>query len=200
MKTDRDAFYRWMVLLWLTFGCSLSIEARSASEAVFLGVLGAEVDLNDIENISVFLASKRPEEIIDGLKSLRGLNAHEATPKILELVAITNLSPNIYRDACRTLAVAGTKKCIPSIEPLLNHSPKSVRSDAQEAISKLREIEVAPSPIRSRIPSGKRVQGSKSTGTGFIVASGGYVLTCEHVVGRSTNIHLRDVNGILHPA
>jgi len=43
-------------------------------------------------------------------------------------------------------------------------------------------------------------QGTTSTGTGFVVAEGGYVLTCQHVIGQSEKVEVRDVTGAKHKA
>ncbi|HEY5915512.1 MAG TPA: serine protease, partial [Verrucomicrobiae bacterium] len=43
-------------------------------------------------------------------------------------------------------------------------------------------------------------KGTTSTGTGFAVAEGGYVLTCQHVVQKSEEIELRDATGAKHAA
>jgi HEAT repeat protein len=48
-------------------------------------------------------------------------------------------TPNVIRDACRTLAVLGNKDLVPSIEPLLKHADKKVQADAQDAIYKLKQ-------------------------------------------------------------
>jgi S1-C subfamily serine protease len=43
-------------------------------------------------------------------------------------------------------------------------------------------------------------KGTTSTGTGFVVAEGGYVLTCHHVVEKSEEIEIRDSTGAKHTA
>ena len=43
-------------------------------------------------------------------------------------------------------------------------------------------------------------KGTTSTGTGFVVAEGGYVLTCQHVVRQSDEIEVRDGKGAKHKA
>jgi S1-C subfamily serine protease len=43
-------------------------------------------------------------------------------------------------------------------------------------------------------------QGTTSTGTGFVVAEGGYVLTCQHVTAKSDEIEVRDGTGAKHKA
>jgi len=102
-----------------------------------LGILHGEVDQNDIKNICGLLKENNPASVIDGLKSLRGLNAPSAVPEILPL--LKHAHPNVIRDACRTLAVLGNKDIIPQLEPLLAHADSGVKKDAQDAIFKLKE-------------------------------------------------------------
>jgi len=101
-----------------------------------LGVLHAEVDQENIKDICALLKASDPQEVMDGLKSLRGLKADAVVPEILPFLKHSN--PGVVRDACRTLAVLGNKDTIPSIEPLLNDPNKAVQKDAQDAIYKLR--------------------------------------------------------------
>jgi HEAT repeat protein len=102
-----------------------------------LGVLHADVSDADIKAIATMLKASDPQEVIDALKSLRGLKAAQAVPDILPL--LKSNTPNVIRDACRTLAVHGSKDIIPSIEPLLTHPSAAVKADAQDAIFKLKK-------------------------------------------------------------
>jgi HEAT repeat protein len=77
-----------------------------------------------------------PQEQMDGLKALRGLKAQEIVPQILPL--LKSATPNVIRDACRTLAVLGTKDNIPAIEEVLSHPSAAVKKDAQDAIFALK--------------------------------------------------------------
>lgn len=43
-------------------------------------------------------------------------------------------------------------------------------------------------------------KGTTSTGTGFAVAEGGYVLTCQHLIEKSQDIEVRDITGAKHVA
>jgi S1-C subfamily serine protease len=43
-------------------------------------------------------------------------------------------------------------------------------------------------------------KGTTSTGTGFVVAEGGYILTCQHVIEKSEKIEIRDWTGAKHAA
>jgi hypothetical protein len=42
--------------------------------------------------------------------------------------------------------------------------------------------------------------GTTSSGTGFVVAEGGYILTCQHVIEQSDEINVRDAAGAKHKA
>ena len=44
----------------------------------------------------------------------------------------------VIRDACRTLAVLGTKDNVADIEPLMNHPDPRVKKDALDAIAALK--------------------------------------------------------------
>lgn len=101
-----------------------------------IGTLHAEVTEAELKSIAELLKGSTPEEIIDGLKSLRGLKSQPVIPQILPL--LNHATPNVVRDACRTLAEIGTKAQIPSLEPLLNHANAAVKKDAQDAIFKLK--------------------------------------------------------------
>jgi hypothetical protein len=100
-----------------------------------LGAVHADLNHDNLNDICAMLLAAEPGEKIDALKSLRGLNASEAVPRILPLLNSPN--PGIVRDACRTLAVLGDKTTIVSIEPLLQHPDKGVKADATDAIFQL---------------------------------------------------------------
>jgi len=101
-----------------------------------LGVLHADLDEQNIKDICAMLKASDPEEVIDGLKSLRGLKAPQAVHLIIPL--LQSPTPNVVRDACRTLAVLGNKEPIASIEPLLNRKEPAIKKDAQDAIFALK--------------------------------------------------------------
>src|SRR5689334_23573350 len=65
-----------------------------------LGVLHAEVDEQNIKDICAMLKAADPQEVMDALKSLRGLKAGQTVPQILPL--LQNPNPGVIRDACRT--------------------------------------------------------------------------------------------------
>ena len=101
-----------------------------------LGVLHTEVSDADLKAITAMLKATEPREVMDALISLRGLKAAQTVPDILPL--LQDKTPNVIRDACRTLAVHGNKSTIASIEPLLNHPNAAVKKDAQDAIFTLK--------------------------------------------------------------
>lgn len=101
-----------------------------------LGVLHAEVDEQNLNDICAMFKASDSREQIDALISLRGLKAESKIPEIVTL--LDSPTPNVIRDACRTLAVLGNKELIPKIEPLLTHADKKVQTDAQDAIYKLK--------------------------------------------------------------
>jgi HEAT repeat protein len=102
-----------------------------------LGVIHADVNSTDINNICDLLKSSDKRTIIDGLQSLRGLKAQSAIPQILPL--LDNPDSNVKRDSLRTLAVLGDSSLIPKIKPLLSYPDLAVEKDAADAISLLKE-------------------------------------------------------------
>jgi len=118
---------------------SLLTDARQPvrrKAARVLGVLHADVNDTDIKAITAMLKAADVQEVMDALKSLRGLKAPQTVPDILPL--LKSSTPNVIRDACRTLAVLGNKDTIPSLEALLNHPNAAVKKDAQDAIFALK--------------------------------------------------------------
>ena len=116
-------------------GVPANILNRKAARA--LGNYGAELSLGEIRIVWAFLRAYDPNEVMDGLKSLRGLREPEAINKTtLEQVLplLRDKDRHVIRDSCRTLAVIGNRDVIPSIEPLQEHSASDVRKDAQDAI------------------------------------------------------------------
>lgn len=109
-------------------------EIRTKAARV-LGATHAEVSAEDLNNIAALLTATDKTEVMQGLKSLRGLKAQSVIPKILPL--LTNADNNIKRDACRTLAAIADKSVIKDIEPLLKDADKAVVKDAQAAIAAL---------------------------------------------------------------
>jgi HEAT repeat protein len=97
-----------------------------------LGVLHAEVNETDLKNITAMFKAANPQEVMDALKSLRGLKAESTVPEILPLLQNSNIA--IVRDACRTLSTLGNKSHVAAIEPLLKHPDPKVQKDAQDAI------------------------------------------------------------------
>jgi HEAT repeat protein len=101
-----------------------------------LGILHADLNDSEVKAITAMLKAPDVQEVMDALKSLRGLKAPQTVPDIVPL--LKDKTPNVVRDACRTLAVLGNKDTIPSVEPLLNHPNAAVKKDAQDTIFALK--------------------------------------------------------------
>jgi HEAT repeat protein len=101
-----------------------------------LGAVHAEVSETDLKNIAAMLKATDPQELMDALKSLRGLKAQSTLPEILPLLQNANLK--VIGDACRTTAVLGNKSHIAAIEPLLKHPDAKVQKEANDAIFALK--------------------------------------------------------------
>ncbi len=101
-----------------------------------IGALHADVTEAELKAIAGLLKGQTPEEVIDGLKSLRGVKSKPVIPEITAL--LNHPTPNVLRDACRTLSEIAGRDVIPAIEPLLNHAHPAVKKDAQDAIFKLK--------------------------------------------------------------
>ena len=113
-----------------------SREAVRRKAARVLGIFHAPMDDADIRQVCQLLKAGDWREIVDGLKTLRGLNAPQAVPDILPL--LKHPQANVVRDACRTLAVLGSKDVIASIEPLKTDKNPAIQKDANDAIALLR--------------------------------------------------------------
>ena len=104
--------------------------------ARLLGIFHARLNDTEIKQVCEQLKASDWREVQSGLKALRDLNASAAVSEVLPCLKHANSF--VVRDACRTLAVIGTKAVIPAIEPLLNDPIKAVQKDAQDAIGALR--------------------------------------------------------------
>ena len=109
--------------------------ARKAARV--LGVMSAPVSEADLKNIVALLKGTDRNEIIDGLKALRGLKAQSTIPEILPL--LENKDKNVMRDAIRTLAVLGDKSLVPKIEPFMSYPDLAVQKDAADALTILKQ-------------------------------------------------------------
>jgi len=109
--------------------------ARKAARV--LGVMSAPVSEADLKNIVALLKGTDRNEIIDGLKALRGLKAQSTIPDILPL--LENKDKNVMRDSIRTLAVLGDKSLVPKIEPFMNYPDLAVQKDAADALAILKQ-------------------------------------------------------------
>lgn len=97
-----------------------------------LGAIHADVTSAEIKTICALLKGVEPREVMDGLIALRGLKAAEAMLEILPLLKHSDLK--VIGDACRTIAVHGSKGNIADIEPLLKHPNAKVQKEANDAI------------------------------------------------------------------
>ena len=102
-----------------------------------LGVMNAPVSEADLKNIVALLKGPEKNEIIDGLKALRGLKAQSTIPEILPL--LENKDKNVIRDSIRTLAVLGDKSLVPKIEPFMSYPDLAVQKDAADALTILKQ-------------------------------------------------------------
>jgi len=101
-----------------------------------LGAIHAEVSDTDLKNIAAMLKATDNQEVMDALKSLRGLKAESTLPQILPLLQSKDIA--VVRDACRTVAALGSKANVSDVEPLLKHSDAKVQKDALDAIAALK--------------------------------------------------------------
>lgn len=101
-----------------------------------LGALHSEVSQTDLKNIAAMLKASEQNEVMDALKSLRGLEAKSIVPEILPLLKHSVV--NVVRDALRTLAVLGDKSNVSDVEPLLQHANPAVQKDAMDAMHTLK--------------------------------------------------------------
>lgn len=100
-----------------------------------LGAVHAEVTPEELQKICALLKAKDHREIMDGLIALRGLKAAAVLSEITPL--LQHETPNVIRDACRTIAVLGNNSHVPLLEPLTSHANAAVQKDARDAIFKL---------------------------------------------------------------
>lgn len=113
-----------------------SREAVRRKAGRVLGALHAEVSEADLKKIVDMLKATSNPEVMDALKSLRGLKAESALPQIVPLLKSADLG--VIRDACRTVAMFGSMANVSDLEPLLQHADPKVQKDAQDAISTLK--------------------------------------------------------------
>ena len=105
-----------------------------------LGDRHVELSPDDLKLVFILLRSPDRNECMDGLKTLRDLKEPDSlrpamTGEITPLLHDSEV--HIVRDACRTLAMVGTKDAVPLLEPLLHHPRADVRQDAGDAITAL---------------------------------------------------------------
>lgn len=109
--------------------------SRKNHPEVPLVELPAPIKNPEVKKQCDLLESSNVDQVTDALKVLRKMDAPEAVPEILN--CLEHSDPYVMRDACRTLAVLGSKQNIPAIEPLLKDKRADVRKDAKLAIEAL---------------------------------------------------------------
>jgi HEAT repeat protein len=123
-----------------TRGFPSNIITRKAARA--LGNYGATLGDEDIQVFLKLIRSASVDDVMDGLKALRGLKQPvESEQKIAAEVTLLLKDKEIHvvRDAIRTLGALGNKDTIPVLEPFLKHSRVDVKSDARAAIALLQK-------------------------------------------------------------
>jgi HEAT repeat protein len=121
-------------------GFPSNIITRKAARA--LGNYGATLGDEDIQVFLKLIRSASVDDVMDGLKALRGLKQPvESEQKIAAEVALLLKDKEIHivRDAIRTLGALGNKDTIPVLEPFLKHSRLDVKADARAAIAALQK-------------------------------------------------------------
>jgi hypothetical protein len=117
-------------------GVPINLISRKAARA--LGNYHVTLTWDELQVFLGFIRSHDVDDIMDGLKALRGL---KEPPDIEEKIAaeimplLKNEEIHIVRDAIRTLGALGNKNSIPAIEPFLKHMNYDVKKDAREAIA-----------------------------------------------------------------
>lgn len=115
---------------------------RKAARA--LGNYGATLEWDDVKIFIGFIRSADIDEVMDGLKALRGLKEPpDIERKIADevVVLLKDKETHIVRDAMRTLATVGNAEVIPAIEPFVKYRRLDVSRDARDAIAAIRKRE-----------------------------------------------------------
>ena len=117
-------------------GVPINLISRKAARA--LGNYHVTLTWDELQVFLGFIRSHDVDDIMDGLKALRGL---KEPPDVEEKISaeimplLKNEEIHIVRDAIRTLGALGNKNSLPAIEPLLKHTNSDVKKDAREAIA-----------------------------------------------------------------
>lgn len=123
-------------------GVPKNILSRKAARA--LGNYGATLGEDDMKVFVGFIRSSDIDDVMDGLKALRGLKQSPESERKLcaEIVLLLkDKETHVVRDAMRTLGALGNKDVIPALEPFLKHMRLDVKRDAREAIAAIQKKE-----------------------------------------------------------
>jgi hypothetical protein len=117
-------------------GVPQNLISRKAARA--LGNYHATLTWDELQVFLGFIRSSSVDDVMDGLKALRGLREPPDIEERLAAEIVLLLKDKeiiIARDAMRTLGALGNKSSIPAIEPFLKHLRLDVKKDAREAIA-----------------------------------------------------------------
>ena len=123
-------------------GVPKNILSRKAARA--LGNYGATLSEDDLKVFVGFIRSSDIDDVMDGLKALRGLKQSPDSERKLcaEIVLLLqDKEIHVVRDAIRTLGILGNKDIIPALEPFLKYMRLDVKRDAKEAIAAIQKKE-----------------------------------------------------------
>lgn len=121
-------------------GVPKNILSRKAARA--LGNYGATLGDDDLKVFVGFIRSVDVDDVMDGLKAMRGLKLPPETERKLSdeiVLLLKDKEIHVVRDAMRTLGALGNKDVIPALEPFLKHMRLDVKRDAREAIAAIQK-------------------------------------------------------------
>lgn len=117
-------------------GVPQNLISRKAARA--LGNYHATLTWDELQVFLGFIRSSNIDDVMDGLKALRGLKEPPDIEEKLAAEIVLLLKDKeiiVARDAMRTLGALGNKSAIPAIQPFLKHMRIDVKKDAREAIA-----------------------------------------------------------------
>lgn len=126
-------------------GVPKNILSRKAARA--LGSYGATLGEDDLKVFVSFIRSADVDDVMDGLKALRGLKLPPDSERKLSAEIVLLLKDkeiHVVRDAIRTLGALGNKDVIPVLEPFVKQLRLDVKRDAKDAIAAIQKKEAKP--------------------------------------------------------